>query len=283
MMKKLMQNSKAAAAANNIHTHPPKGGGVIFAACSTREDGGLTTKTQVRESRNTSDPSVAAEMADGGSHPAARTPRISPQTPLPCVEPSRRYSDARDATYAREYEAWVAAMSPDERAQLTALNLDKPMLDHDRASGTGFEEDMAESNLASYEPDMADLVDGGAEDGDGAADNEVVAEKHDSSPAAMSSEGLWDALRRLLGEILVMPNRSLTVECLAVVSGLSYMGDSLTEIARRHRVTRAAVSKRCVHLTERLSLPPSRAMRSLTARKSYREAQLRRYAKDQRC
>lgn len=209
-------------------------------------------------------------------------PRISPQTALPRVESPRRYSDARDATYAREYEAWVAAMSPEERAKLAALNLDKPMLDHDRSSGTGFEEDMADSNLASYEPDMADLVDGGAEDGDGAADNEPAAEKPDSSPAAMSNEGLWDALRRLLGEILVMPNRSLTVECLAVVSGLSYMGDSLTEIARRHRVTRAAVSKRCVHLTERLSLPPSRAMRSLTARKSYREAQLRRYAKDQR-
>ncbi|MBE2180127.1 MAG: hypothetical protein IAE97_06615, partial [Chthoniobacterales bacterium] len=112
----------------------------------------------------------------------------------------------------------------------------------------------------------------------------VAAQKpaKDSSPAAMSSEGLWDALRRLVGEILVMPNRSLTVECLAVVSGLSYVGDSLTEIARRHRVTRAAVSKRCVDLTERLSLPPSRAMRSLTARKAYREAQLRRYAKDQR-
>ena len=88
--------------------------------------------------------------------------------------------------------------------------------------------------------------------------------------------------RLTVGEILGMQNRSLTVECLAVVSGLSYVGDSLTDIARRHRVTRAAVSKRCVDLTERLSLPPSRAMRSLTARKAYREAQLRRYAKDQR-
>jgi hypothetical protein len=193
----------------------------------------------------------------------------------------------RDATYAREYEAWVAAMSPDERAKLAALNLDKPMIDHDRASGTGFEEDLADSNLASYEPDMAALVDESAGHGNDVAAAERPATAGDGAAAtsspAISNESLWDALRRLLGEILVMPNRSLTVECLAVVSGLSYMGDSLTEIARRHRVTRAAVSKRCVHLTERLSLPPSRAMRSLTARKSYREAQLRRYAKDQRC
>ena len=91
----------------------------------------------------------------------------------------------------------------------------------------------------------------------------------------VSSEALWDALRRLIGEILTLPNRSLTVECLAVVSGLSYAGDSMTDIAKRHSVTRAAVSKRCVELTEKLSLMPSRAMRTLTARKSYRVAQLR--------
>ena len=90
----------------------------------------------------------------------------------------------------------------------------------------------------------------------------------------VSGDALWDALRRLIGEILTLPNRSLTVECLAAVSGLSYEGDSMTEIAKRHGVTRAAVSKRCVELTEKLSLMPSRAMRTLTARKSYRAAQL---------
>ena len=50
------------------------------------------------------------------------------------------------------------------------------------------------------------------------------------------------------------------------------------QIASRHKVTRAAVSKRCVELTERLDLLPSRAMRSLTARKAYREAQIRRHS-----
>ena len=45
-------------------------------------------------------------------------------------------------------------------------------------------------------------------------------------------------------------------------------------VARRHGVTRAAVSKRCVELTERLNLLPSRAMRSLTARHAYRAAQI---------
>jgi hypothetical protein len=182
---------------------------------------------------------------------------------------SQRQS-VRDAQHAKAYREWVASLPEDELARLTALGLAEPLRDDHRASGTGLDDDIANSpaaSVAAAEPQ----------------DEPEPAEP--SQPPAVSppsQEALWDALRRLLGEILVMPNRSLTVECLAVVSGLSYVGDSLTEIARRHRVTRAAVSKRCVDLTERLSLPPSRAMRSLTARKAYREAQLRRYAKEQR-
>jgi hypothetical protein len=60
-----------------------------------------------------------------------------------------------------------------------------------------------------------------------------------------------------------------------LVTGLSYCGDSMTEIAKRHGVTRAAVSKRCVELTRALNLNPSRAMRSVSARQSYRRARLR--------
>ena len=52
-----------------------------------------------------------------------------------------------------------------------------------------------------------------------------------------------------------------------------YSGNSMSAIVGRHKVTRAAVSKRCVELTERLDLLPNRAMRSLTARKAYRDAQ----------
>ena len=179
---------------------------------------------------------------------------------------------ARDRRYEAAWESdevrrWIASLSPEDRARCEAEGLLKPLRDDHRASGTGLDDDIANSPAAAVE----------------AAEPEDEPEPAAlPSPAPLSQDGLWDVLRRLVGEILVMPNRSLTVECLAVVSGLSYVGDSLTEIARRHRVTRAAVSKRCVDLTERLSLPPSRAMRSLTARKAYREAQLRRYAKDQR-
>ena len=66
-----------------------------------------------------------------------------------------------------------------------------------------------------------------------------------------------------------------TAECIALVSGLNYSGASMTQIAAKHGITRAAVSKRCVELTELLGIRPSRAMRSLTARKRYRDARLK--------
>ena len=166
----------------------------------------------------------------------------------------------KNARYKREYEEWIATLSPDELARFEAEGLATPCMDDQPASHCGLTVDIAESPLASDNFDIAKAVDPPPAPKPG--DN-------------LTSEALWDIVRRLIGEILGMQNRSLTVECLAIVSGLSYYGDSMSEIATRHGVTRAAVSKRCVELSERLSLPPSRAMRSLTARKSYRTAQLR--------
>ena len=88
------------------------------------------------------------------------------------------------------------------------------------------------------------------------------------------NEAAWSTARHVLGEVLNHANSRLTAECIALVSGLIYSGDSMTDIAKRHGISRAAVSKRCVELTELLNLRPSRAMRSLTARKSYRSARI---------
>jgi len=177
---------------------------------------------------------------------------------------SSNYSDkqsARNAAYTREYEDWLRTLTPNEREILAAQGLDKPLIEERSAYGCGLDDDFANSKAASCEavmpPDSAESM-------------------PPLDMGGFSNEQLWDVLRRLIGEILTLPNRSLTVECLDVVSGLSYAGDSMVSIAGRHKVTRAAVSKRCVELTERLDLLPSRAMRSLTARKAYRDAQLRR-------
>lgn len=162
---------------------------------------------------------------------------------------------AKDAAYTREYQAWLASLSAEERRQVAELGLDTPMPPRD---GCGWlDRDAADTPLASQGPAP------------------IAEEEPAKSPGPdIAAEEVWDILRRLIGELLADRNARLSLECLALVSGMSFLGDSMVSIARRHGVTRAAVSKRCVELTERLNLLPSRAMRSLTARKAYRAAQL---------
>jgi hypothetical protein len=164
----------------------------------------------------------------------------------------------RDAQYEREYRAWIDSLSPEERRELKRQGLDRPNLArHGSGAAAG---DAAESSHMRQGDDPAILPDDAPEPG---------------SHIPCGNEAVWAALRRMIGEVISHNNARLTAECLALVSGLSYSGSSMTQIAKRHGVTRAAVSKRCVELTELLDLRPSRAMRSLTARKRYREARIR--------
>ena len=168
-----------------------------------------------------------------------------------------RRQSTRDAEYESAYLEWVESLSPQERAQLGAAGLDSPAVHrHGSGSATG---DAADSPLMAEGCDPAQAPEPDPEQAAPAADTEQV----------------WDAVRRVMGEVLSHDNARLTVECIALVSGLQYTGASMTEIARRHGITRAAVSKRCVELTELLDLRPSRAMRSLTARQRYRDARIR--------
>jgi hypothetical protein len=166
---------------------------------------------------------------------------------------------SRDDDYRKAYGEWIASLPPDERERLGELGLDRPSVP---GSGTGAPtRDVAESSLASCEPEIIEEPEASAED----------TEDRD----AADPERLHDLLRRLVGELIGQDNARLSLECLALVTGLAYCGDSMSEIAKRHGVTRAAVSKRCVELTRALNLNPSRAMRSLKARQSYRRARLK--------
>ena len=166
----------------------------------------------------------------------------------------------RDGQYERDYEAWVKSMTLDERREAERLGLLKPCIQ--RHGNGAADHDMAESSRASHTPDIAALVDH---------------EEDTPEPA----ENMGDAtriLRHLVADIITEDNTRLTIDCLAIALGLRvYAGDSMTTIAKRHGITRAAVSKRCVDIIERLKLPPSRAMRSENARKIYRNSQLNRY------
>jgi hypothetical protein len=163
----------------------------------------------------------------------------------------------RDAQYERDYEAWVKSMTLAERREAEKLGLLKPCLQ--RHGNGAAEHDMAESSRASHTPDIAALVD------------------HDDDESGIPNHDAIEVLRHFVADLIAEGNTRLTVECLAIALGLRvYSGDSMTEVANRHGVTRAAVSKRCVDITNRLKLPPSRAMRSKRARQTYRNAQLKR-------
>ena len=81
-------------------------------------------------------------------------------------------------------------------------------------------------------------------------------------------------VRRLVGIMLADTNPALGVECMALVTGIGYEGASMAEIARRHGMTRAAVSKRCVDLCEAFGIPPVRAMRPEKNHERCRKARL---------
>ncbi len=172
---------------------------------------------------------------------------------------------AKDAEYERTYREWVRSLPAAERRKLRQSGLAEPCVQ--RHGNGGASGDAADSPIMSEgcDPMLA-------------PEPEPEPEPEPTVGASTrvpDSEMVWDALRRVLGEVLSHDNARLTVECVALVSGLNYSGSSMSEIAKRHGITRAAVSKRCVELTELLDLRPSRAMRSLTARRSYRSARIK--------
>jgi len=148
------------------------------------------------------------------------------------------YSDrqrSRDANYQRDYDRWVKSLPPEERRKLAGMGLGKAEVSH--KAGSGFK-DLTDSPLCSTPP------------------GEMLSNDDPQLDAAVMPEGEspHEILRRLIGELMHQDHSRLALDCLALVTGLAYEGDSMTEIALRHDVTRAAVSKRCVELTLALNL-----------------------------
>ncbi len=168
---------------------------------------------------------------------------------------------AKDAQYQREYRQWIATLTPAELRELKQQGLDVPML---ARHGNGApKEDVAESPAASYTPDIRAAADHDRGQQDGLAGGNAM-------------ELATRILRHFVADVLKDSNARLTVECLAVAIGLNaYDGESMSHVACRHSITRAAVSKRCVDIVKKLSLPPSRAMRTEKARRVYRLAQIK--------
>ena len=175
----------------------------------------------------------------------------------------------RDERYQRDYAEWISSLPPEERRRVKEMGLDKAYLPSGSGGAT---KDAAESSHARCEDSYEEPEALASE----APPHQEISfiEPCSRHPQPADAESLHEALRRLVGEMVMQSNASLSLDCLALVTGLAYFGDTMTEIAKRHDVTRAAVSKRCVELTQSLNLKPSRAMRSLLARDSYRKARM---------
>jgi hypothetical protein len=154
-----------------------------------------------------------------------------------------------DQEYAKEYTEWIASMTAQEREQLAALGLDEPDLPR-RGAGVGLSRDAAEQSAAQTLDEIA------APDPD-----EGITE---------ADLRVCEALQKLIAELIVDRNPALAIECLALTTGIAYEGNSMIAIAKRHGLTRAAVSKRCVELAERLGVKNLRPMKSEEAREIYR-------------
>ena len=127
---------------------------------------------------------------------------------------SRRQA-TRDENHTREYAAWIASLPPDERRRMAEQGLAEPLRE---ADGYGWgSSDAADFHEASEPAKMP-----------------VEQEPARTAPAPIENEEVLDILRRLIGELMRERNARLSLECLALATGFSYIGGTMTDIAKRH-------------------------------------------------
>jgi hypothetical protein len=148
-----------------------------------------------------------------------------------------------------QYEAAWKTLSPAQRRQMAKHGITGP----------------EKPTYRTGKPDQEAYVERVAASGE----SEPVGCDPEHGPLCEGNGSTWSALRRLVTLIRSQDNVQLSIDCFALVSGMQYDGESMAAIARRHGVTRAAVSKRCVELTETLGLKPAVGMRRLTTRQRY--------------
>jgi hypothetical protein len=166
---------------------------------------------------------------------------------------SHRNRHYRQSWETPEVKAWIDSLSPEDRQRMEAKGLLGPMMPKD-GGGTLLDCDLAESPLASSSPDIAELVDGAAPEA--------------TSDAQARSDVLASFCARMRG----CTNPALVFDAVCYGTGvLTIEGQSATELAAKHGVTKQAFSKIAVQWCTTFDLPPARSMKSKRARASYRE------------
>ena len=118
--------------------------------------------------------------------------------------------------YRREYAAWLATLTHAERVRVKAAGLAEPVRDEQGYGANFSERDLAETSLAATSSHPLDSI-------------EPACDQPSYQAQRTDAEEVWDVVRRLLGELLVQKNAKLALECLALASGVSFLGDSMTE------------------------------------------------------
>jgi len=164
----------------------------------------------------------------------------------------------RDQQYLHSWKSdearqWMESLPPEERRKLEADGLLAPMLPKD-GSGVLLDGDLAESPLASSTPDIAEQIDG--------------SETKENANAQARSDVLASFCARMRG----CANPALVFDAVCYGTGvLAIEGQSATELAAKHCVTKQAFSKIAVEWCTKFGLPPARSMKSKRARAAYRK------------
>jgi hypothetical protein len=246
---------------------------------------------------------------------------------------------ARRETYEAAYRAWLAGMSPAERAGMARMGLGAPehdgpilgqALDHDVGGDAVAAEVAAPEQERAPGLDARDLIAraigmlGARANVRQALDALAMllqmleaprnagelAERHGISPSAARAEladvaahlGLAPyratgaptgapmgaetlravgAMRSVVSIIRRHSNAALTIDCIALATGIASTDSAEIDIAQRHGLERAAVAKRCVEISRKLNLPPSASMRPVGARQSYSSARTARIRREE--
>lgn len=186
----------------------------------------------------------------------------------------------RDRGYLNDWQRpdvqkWIASLPPEERRKHEADGLLAPMLPKDgTANGCGMDDDAADSPGASVEAPRISASDSlEAIIADYPHLEQAIEERARKMNGGSNGS---ETLRKLALLFIDQGRRALNADCLAFVSGLAVrMGESGTSLARKHGISRQAFHKRCGELMIQLGLPPSRAMKSKQARKSYKASNRR--------
>lgn len=92
------------------------------------------------------------------------------------------------------------------------------------------------------------------------------------------STHIYDAIRRFLILIRSQAKPAMTCDAIAIAMGIHLTeARTINEIARAHKTTKQAMSKRAIRVCEKLGLKPSVLMRSESSRESYRIKQTQRH------